>query len=49
MLETVFVVAGSVLAGGACPGRLEEQRDGELLFLIEYMTICQKILFRMRG
>jgi hypothetical protein len=49
MLETAFVVAGTVcvgcfavLAGGACPGRLEETRDGELLFLSEYMTICQQ-------
>ena len=39
----MFVVAGSVVAGGACPGRVEEPRDGELLFLIEYMTICQQI------
>jgi hypothetical protein len=49
MLETAFVVAGTVcvgcfavLAGGACPGRLAEARDGELLFLSEYMTICQQ-------
>jgi hypothetical protein len=49
MMETAFVVAGTVcvgcfavLAGGACPGRLAEARDGELLFLSEYMTICQQ-------
>ena len=47
MLETAFVVAGTVcvgcfavLAGGACPGRLAEPRDAELLFLSEYITIC---------
>jgi hypothetical protein len=50
MLETAFVVAGTVCLGcfavlevGACPGRLAEPRDWELLFLSEYMTICQQI------
>ena len=47
MFDTLFALAGAaclacfaVLVGGACPGRLAEPRDAELLFLSEYITIC---------
>jgi len=49
MFGAPFAAAGAaclacfaVLAGGACPGRLAEPRDAELLFLSEYITICMQ-------